>query len=175
MDLSKDIKKEWKQELDKSSRCYNSNKNIRYQTFACILNYAENNEYFLLVTFSKWKSVIFLFPAFYECYLNSKFKIIVFDKISFLALHEASQKLIRLTCVAISFLFLLLKFTYSLIISSNTKYQNCVLRYYNNVKNRNMDKTLHVKFSKLSWYHYLDQVISNPVLFKSAKMKALIE
>ena len=38
-------------------------------------------------------------------WIKSKFKIIVFDKISFLALHEASQKLIRLTCVAISFLF----------------------------------------------------------------------
>ena len=127
MNLRKDIKKN-------ENKSY-SNKNIRYHTFACILNYAESNEYFLLVTFSKWKPVIFLFPAFYECYLNSKFKIIVFDKISFLALHEASQKLIRLTCVAISFLFLLLKFTYSLIISSNTKYQNCVLSlwYYNNV------------------------------------------
>ena len=141
----------------------------------CILNHAEGNEYFLLSTFSKWKPVIFLFPAFYECYLNSKFKIIVFDKISFLALHEASQKLIRLTCVAISFLFLLLKFTYSLIISSNTKYQNCVLRYYNRSWSYHMDKSLHVKFSKLSWYHYLDQVISYPVLFKFAKMKALIE
>ena len=115
------------------TRAY-SNKNIGYHTFACILNYAESNEYFLLVTFSKWKPVISLFQAFYECYLNSIFKIIVFDKISFLALHEASQKLIRLTCVAISFLFLLLKFTYSLIISSNTKYQNWVLTYYNNVK-----------------------------------------
>ena len=143
---------------------------------ACILNYAESNEYFLLSTFSKWKAVIFLFPAFYECYLNSKFKIIVFDKISFLALHEASQKLIRLTCVSISFLFLSLKFTYSLIFSSNTKYQNSVLRYYNIAfVILSYGQKFECKFSKLSWYHYLDQVISNPVLFKSAKMKALIE
>ena len=145
---------------------------------ACILNYAESNEYFLLGTFSKWKPVIFLFPAFYECYLNSKFKIIVFDKISFLALHEASQKLIRLTCVAISFLFLLLKFTYSLIISSNTKYQNCVLSlwYYNiAVVISSYGQKFACKISKLSWYHYLDQAISSPVLCKSAKMKALIE
>ena len=136
----------------------------------------KNYEYFLLGKFSKWKSVIFLFPAFYECYLNSKFKIIVFDKISFLALHEASQKLIRLTCVSISFLFLSLKFTYSLIFSSNTKYQNSVLRYYNIAfVILSYGQKFECKFSKLSWYHYLDQVISNPVLFKSAKMKALIE
>ena len=108
LDLRKDIEKRMKTRARiRLSYCifYYSNKNIRYHTFACILNYAEGNEYFLLGTFSKWKPVIFLFPAFYECYLNSKFKIIVFDKISFLALHEASQKLIRLTCVAISFLF----------------------------------------------------------------------
>ena len=134
-------------------------------------------EYFLLRKFSKWKPVIFLFPAFYECYLNSKFKIIVFDKISFLALHEASQKLIRLTCVSISFLFchwslhILLYFRATrnikiAFLDTTIMLKNVLLSYV---------QKFECKFSKLSWYHYLDQVISNPVLFKSAKMKALIE